>query len=124
MSERRAAHERLATGALARWARACATHPWRVVFGWLAIVVVLTSLWARDNRPELAWYIGIVAVGAYVAWAVATIAPLARAPDRPAGLRLLRVEIRFRRQRHVLGDAHHRVADLRRQAHLPGNRQA
>ena len=28
---RRAAHERLSTGALARWARACATHPWRVV---------------------------------------------------------------------------------------------
>ena len=28
---RRAAHERLSTGALARWARACATHPWRVI---------------------------------------------------------------------------------------------
>ena len=28
---RRAAHERLSTGALARWMRACATHPWRVV---------------------------------------------------------------------------------------------
>ena len=27
----RAAHERLSTGALARWTRACATHPWRVV---------------------------------------------------------------------------------------------
>ena len=31
-SERLAAHERLSTGALARWTRACATHPWRVVF--------------------------------------------------------------------------------------------
>ncbi len=29
--ERRAAHERLSTGALSRWTRACATHPWRVV---------------------------------------------------------------------------------------------
>jgi putative drug exporter of the RND superfamily len=42
--ERRAAHERLATGGLARWARACATHPWRVVIGWLGIVAVLIVL--------------------------------------------------------------------------------
>ncbi len=28
---RRSAHERLATGGLARWTRACATHPWRVI---------------------------------------------------------------------------------------------
>jgi len=42
--ERRLAHERLSTGALARWMRACATHPWRVVFGWLGIVVVLIAL--------------------------------------------------------------------------------
>ena len=41
---RRAAHERLATGALARWARACATHPWRVVGGWIGIVVLLVFL--------------------------------------------------------------------------------
>ena len=41
---RLAAHERLSTGALARWARACATHPWRVVFGWIGIVVVLIVL--------------------------------------------------------------------------------
>ena len=34
----------LATGALARWARACATHPWRVVFSWLGIIVVLIAL--------------------------------------------------------------------------------
>jgi RND superfamily putative drug exporter len=44
MAERRAAHERLATGALARWMRACATHPWRVVFGWIGILVLLIVL--------------------------------------------------------------------------------
>jgi RND superfamily putative drug exporter len=43
-NDRRAAHERLATGALARWARACATHPWRVVLSWIGIVVVLIVL--------------------------------------------------------------------------------
>ena len=43
-SERRAAHERLSTGALSGWARACATHPWRVVFGWVGIVAVLIGL--------------------------------------------------------------------------------
>src|ERR671918_36814 len=42
--ERRAAHERLSTGALARWMRACATHPWRVVVGWLGIVALLIVL--------------------------------------------------------------------------------
>jgi putative drug exporter of the RND superfamily len=42
--ERRAAHERLSTGALARWARACTTHPWRVVGGWVGIVVALVVL--------------------------------------------------------------------------------
>ena len=41
---RRAAHERLATGALARWTRGCASHPWRVFVGWLGIVVVLVAL--------------------------------------------------------------------------------
>jgi RND superfamily putative drug exporter len=41
---RRAAHERLATGALARWARASATHPWRVIVSWIAIVVALIAL--------------------------------------------------------------------------------
>jgi putative drug exporter of the RND superfamily len=44
MVERRAAHERLSTGALARWTRACATHPWRVVAGWVGIVVLLIVL--------------------------------------------------------------------------------
>jgi RND superfamily putative drug exporter len=38
---RRAAHERLSTGALARWMRACANHPWRVVAGWAGITVAL-----------------------------------------------------------------------------------
>jgi len=44
MAERRAAHERLSTGALARWTRACATHPWRVIVSWLGIVAVLIAL--------------------------------------------------------------------------------
>ncbi len=42
--ERRAAHERLSTGALARWTRICATHPWRVVLGFFATVAVLIVL--------------------------------------------------------------------------------
>jgi len=41
---RLAAHERMSTGALSRWARACATHPWRVLGTWLGIVVVLIGL--------------------------------------------------------------------------------
>jgi len=44
MGERRAAHERLSTGALARWARANASYPWRVVVSWLGIVAVLIAL--------------------------------------------------------------------------------
>ncbi len=44
MAERRTADERLSTGTLARWARACAIHPWRVILGWLGIVVVLVVL--------------------------------------------------------------------------------
>ncbi len=43
-AQRRAAHERLSTGTLARWARFCATHPWRLVAGWVGIVVVLVFL--------------------------------------------------------------------------------
>ena len=43
-SGRRAAHERLSTGALARWTRACATHPWRVVGAWVGIIVALVFL--------------------------------------------------------------------------------
>ena len=37
----RAAHERLSTGSLSRWMRACASHPWRVVFAWVGILAVL-----------------------------------------------------------------------------------
>jgi putative drug exporter of the RND superfamily len=44
MGERRAAHERLATGALARWTRACASHPWRVVGSWVGLVALLILL--------------------------------------------------------------------------------
>jgi RND superfamily putative drug exporter len=43
-SARQAAHERLSTGLLSRWARACATHPWRVIGGWIGIVVLLIVL--------------------------------------------------------------------------------
>ncbi|MBA2359382.1 MAG: MMPL family transporter [Actinobacteria bacterium] len=43
-ADRLAAHERLSSGALARWTRACATHPWRVVFGWIGIIVLLIVL--------------------------------------------------------------------------------
>ena len=50
-SERRAAHERLSTGALARWMRACATHPWRVVLGWVGIVVAADRP-RRDRRRQ------------------------------------------------------------------------
>ena len=41
---RRLAHERLSTGALARWARMCASHPWRVIFGSLAAIAALFVL--------------------------------------------------------------------------------
>ncbi len=43
-SDRRAAHERLATGGFARWTRACATHPWRVVLAWIGIIAALIVL--------------------------------------------------------------------------------
>ncbi len=43
-TERRAAHERLSTGALASWMRACASHPWRVVLSWLGILALLIVL--------------------------------------------------------------------------------
>jgi RND superfamily putative drug exporter len=43
-AERLAAHERMSTGTLARWARLCATHPWRVLGTWLGIIVVLIAL--------------------------------------------------------------------------------
>src|SRR3954453_4091846 len=43
-SDRLAAHERLSTGALARWTRICASHPWRIVFGWIGVIVVPIGL--------------------------------------------------------------------------------
>jgi RND superfamily putative drug exporter len=43
-SGRRAAHERLSTGVLARWMRSCAMHPWRVIGGWLGIATLLIVL--------------------------------------------------------------------------------
>ena len=42
--ERLAAHERLSTGALARWMRACATHPGRVFLAWGGIIALLVVL--------------------------------------------------------------------------------
>ena len=42
--ERRAAHDRLSTGGLARWTRACATHPWRVIAGFFATIALLIVL--------------------------------------------------------------------------------
>jgi RND superfamily putative drug exporter len=42
--ERRAAPERLSTGGLARWTRACAAHPWRVVAAWVGIIALLVVL--------------------------------------------------------------------------------
>ena len=42
--ERRAAHERLATGGFARWTRSCAKHPWRVVLAWVGIIATLIVL--------------------------------------------------------------------------------
>ena len=41
---RLAAHERLSTGALSSWTRACANHPWRVVFSWIGIIAALIVL--------------------------------------------------------------------------------
>ncbi len=52
---RRAAHERLSTGALARWTRACASHPWRVIAGWaglVALLVVGVGAFGGDLRDE------------------------------------------------------------------------
>jgi len=41
---RLAAHERLSTGALASWMRACASHPWRVMLVWVGIIAALVVL--------------------------------------------------------------------------------
>jgi RND superfamily putative drug exporter len=42
--QRRAAHERLATGTLARWTRFCARHPWRTVIAGFSAVALLIAL--------------------------------------------------------------------------------
>jgi putative drug exporter of the RND superfamily len=44
MATRRASHERYSTGGLARWTRAFATHPWRVIGTWIGIIVLLVVL--------------------------------------------------------------------------------
>ncbi len=41
---RLAAHERLSSGALASWMRACANHPWRVMIAWVGIIAGLILL--------------------------------------------------------------------------------
>ena len=55
MAERRAAHERLATGGLARWMRACASHPWRVIgasIGAIVLLVVSVMAFGGSLRDE------------------------------------------------------------------------
>src|SRR5688572_15172200 len=42
--DRRLAHERLSTGALAGMMRAFAAHPWRTIAGWFAVAGVLLGL--------------------------------------------------------------------------------
>jgi putative drug exporter of the RND superfamily len=44
MADRRAAHERLSTGGLARWMRAVASHPWRTIISTLGAIAVLIVL--------------------------------------------------------------------------------
>src|SRR5687768_7024349 len=43
-ADRLSAHERLSSGALARWMRACASNPWKVMIAWLGIVAALIVL--------------------------------------------------------------------------------
>ena len=53
--ERRAAHERLSTGALSRWMNANAAHPWRVIGAWIGILaglIVLVGVVGGDLRDE------------------------------------------------------------------------
>ncbi len=44
MADRRLAHERLSSGGLSRWMRACASHPWRVIISWVGIIAALIVL--------------------------------------------------------------------------------
>ena len=48
--DRLAAHERLSTERPARWMRACASHPWRVVSAGSAIIGVVVVLVATGRR--------------------------------------------------------------------------
>ena len=53
--ERLAAHERMSTGALANWMRACASHPWRVMIVWVGIIaglIVLVSAVGGSLKDE------------------------------------------------------------------------
>jgi putative drug exporter of the RND superfamily len=55
VAERRLAHERLSTGALARWARANASHPWRTIgatLGALALLIVLVASVGGSLKDE------------------------------------------------------------------------
>jgi RND superfamily putative drug exporter len=54
-ADRLAAHERLSTGALAGWTRACAVHPWRVIGAWLVIIaglIVLVAVAGGELQDE------------------------------------------------------------------------
>ena len=42
--DRLSAHERMSSGALASWMRACASHPWKVMITWLGVIVALIVL--------------------------------------------------------------------------------
>src|SRR5262245_38285447 len=55
---RLAAHERLSTGALARWMRWCANNTWKVVLGWVGIIILLIVLvatigWSLKDEFEI-----------------------------------------------------------------------
>jgi RND superfamily putative drug exporter len=55
MAERRASHERYSTGGLARWARLCTSHPWRVVGAWvgaIALLVFVVGAFGGELRDE------------------------------------------------------------------------
>jgi RND superfamily putative drug exporter len=55
MAERRAAHERLSTGALARWTRAVASHPWRTIvssLGVIALLIVMVGAFGGSLKDE------------------------------------------------------------------------
>jgi RND superfamily putative drug exporter len=55
MADRRRAHERLSTGALARWMRAVASHPWRTILssiGAIAVLIVLVGAVGGSLKDE------------------------------------------------------------------------